>query len=192
MIFQNKSGQRLLSQASRRLAMLVATLLAPMNAQLVQANGVGENGSWQFQTSQEAANRAYVEDMRLKRQSGYYAAPNYTTNIGHQYNCGVNSTATGNQSASTAIGNSPTTTGSTASSAANTNAGNLQPAANAAGSSLASTQNNTGQVGATVNGGTSASVVGDATQALNTDQNNSGAQTATVNGSTACQFGMLN
>ena len=51
------------------------------------ANGVGENASWQFQTTAELANRAYLEDLRRKQQSGYYNAPIYYIENQNNFNC---------------------------------------------------------------------------------------------------------
>ena len=166
---------------------LISTISVP-----AEANNVGENVAWQFQTTSDMANRAFIEDMRQKRKSGYYAAPIYTTNIDRQYNCAVSSIATGNQSTSSAIANSPTTTGNSASSVGNTDSTSLYPGAGNSNDSVVGSQVNDGTVGSSVKGNVESSVRGDAYQALNNDQVNSGDQTAGVTSSTACQFGLLN
>lgn len=75
------------------------------------ANNLGENAGWQFSTTADKVNMAYLEDLRQKNLNGYYAAPVYTTNIARQYNCSIASTATGNQASNSTVGNSPSTTG---------------------------------------------------------------------------------
>lgn len=169
-----------------------SVLLALLGAQPVFANNIGENVAWQFETPADKANRAFIEDMRLKRQSGYYAAPVYTTNIDKQYNCSVSSLATGNQSSSTAIGNSPTTSGNSSSSVGNANTNDVAAATAVTGVDVTGFQENHGEVESTSAGAVSAAVRGDAFQTLNNDQQNTGAQSATINGSTACQYGPLN
>lgn len=154
------------------------------------ANGLGENSSWQFQTSADKANQAAVQDMIQRKKSGYYAAPIYTTNIGHQYNCNVAATSQGNQGTNSTVANSPSTSGSSASSIGNSNATGI--GGYPSGGSASSDQNNSGSVGSSVNGSTSTSVHGSASQALNSTQTNSGNQYANVQGSSACQFGALN
>ncbi|MBB3862727.1 hypothetical protein GGQ88_004029 [Novosphingobium hassiacum] len=156
-------------------------------------NNVGENAGWQFQTTADQVNKAYLEDMRQKKKNGYYAAPVYNTNIDKQYNCSVTSTATGNQSASTATGNSPSTTGHSASSTGNTGTTELTSSSLLpASANNSSDQSNSGSVSAGVDGNISTSVRGDTFQTLNTDQTNSGNQLASVTGATACQYGALN
>ncbi|TNE45383.1 MAG: hypothetical protein EP321_11320 [Sphingomonadales bacterium] len=155
------------------------------------ANNIGENVGWQFETTADKVNRAYLEDLRQKKKNGYYAAPVYNTYIDTQYNCSVSATATGNQSSSSAVGNSPSTTGHSASST-----GNSDTISSSSGSDssnwVTSGQSNSGDVDADASGDISTSVRGDVYQALNTDQQNSGDQLASVTGATACQFGALN
>ena len=167
----------------------LALVLVPAAA---LANNVGENTAWQFETTADKANKAFIEDMRQKRQSGYYAAPVYNTYIDRQYNCSVSSLAAGNQSTSTAIGNSPSTTGNSASSVGNSDTSQLTPGYGTAASSITGTQGNSGSVESEVSGNISSSVRGDTSQALNNTQDNTGAQTASVTSSNACQFGPLN
>lgn len=170
-----------------------AVLLALLAPSPLLANNLGENVGWQFQTTTDQVNRAYLEDLRQKKKSGYYAAPVYTTNIDKQYNCSVTSTATGNQSASTATGNSPSTTGHSASSTGNTGTTELTSSSLLpASASNSSDQSNSGSVSSGANGNISTSVEGNTYQTLNTDQTNSGNQLASVTGATACQYGALN
>mgnify|MGYP001577330074 CR=1 FL=1 len=166
---------------------LVMALLMPTVA---LANNVGENPGWQFQTTADKVNKAYLEDLRQKKQNGYYAAPVYNTYIDRQYNCSVTSTATGNQASSSAVANSPSTTGHSSSSTGNDNTTTLA-SASGAGSNTAN-QSNSGTVGSSTSGDISTSVRGDNFQTLNTEQTNSGNQTASVTGSTACQYSALN
>ena len=46
---------------------LVLALLSPTAA---LANNVGENVGWQFQTTADKVNKAYLEDLRQKKQNG--------------------------------------------------------------------------------------------------------------------------
>lgn len=156
------------------------------------ANNLTENVGWQFLTSADKANRAYLEDLRQKKRNGYYAAPNYITNIERQYNCSVTATATGNSSASNAAANAPSTTGHASSSTGNANASSITSGFGTGTSSNLTDQVNTGSVSSRTSGNISTSVRGDNQQILNTDQENTGDQTASVTGSTACQYGALN
>lgn len=156
------------------------------------ANNLGENGAWQFDTSADKVNKAYLENMRQTKQNGGYAAPVYTTNIGRQYNCSVASNATGNSSSSSAVANSPSTSGNSASSTGNANSTTTESGRGSGAGSASSDQSNSGSVKSGASGSTSTNVRGDNQQALNTDQNNSGNQSASVAGSTACQYGVLN
>lgn len=169
---------------------VVAGLLAPSSA--VLANNLGENYAWQFQTTTDKVNRAYLEDLRQKMQSGYYAAPVYNTYIDRQYNCSVSSLATGNDSASTAIGNSPSASGHSVSSTGNTDTTDFQQGSNSASSSVNGSQSNSGEVESGASGEIETSVRGNTYQTLNTDQVNSGDQAASVTASNACQFAALN
>lgn len=153
------------------------------------ANNVGENMAWQFQTSADKVNQAFLEDMRKKQNSDFYSAPDYNTNIDKQYNCNVSATAQGNQGTNSNSANSPETNGAQTNSTGNssdTDVGGLG-AADAANDQL-----NNGQVQSQTNGSTVTNVRGTARQALNSDQSNSGDQAASVDGATACQFAALN
>ena len=171
--------------------LVIIGLLAP--GQMAFANNLGENYAWQFQTTGDKVNRAYLEDMRQKKQSGYYAAPIYNTYIDTQYNCSVSSSATGNDSATTAIGNSPTASGHDASSVGNTDTTDFQQqGSSSATNNVSEQQNNTGKIVSRASGEIETTVRGDTFQTLNTDQVNSGDQSASVSGSNACQFAAVN
>lgn len=163
-------------------------LFSALLPEAVLANNVGENFAWQFQTAGDKLNRAAIEDMRQKKQSGYYAAPVYTTNIGRQYNCSVSSVAAGSQGTTTAIGNSPTSTGHSASSIGNADTSTMQPGNNSSGGTLTGSQNTKGEVESSASGEVETIVDGNSYQTLNTDQQNSGNQAASVSDSHACQF----
>lgn len=155
----------------------------------VKANNLSENVAWQFQTTADKVNLAFLEDLRQKKASDYYSAPNYNTTIDRQYNCNVAATAQGNQGSNSNSANSPATNGATTNSTGNSNDADVggQGAADAANDQL-----NSGLVQASTNGSTVTNVHGTAEQALNSDQFNSGNQTASVEGATACQFAALN
>jgi hypothetical protein len=103
---------------------LAAALLC-LGGPTVQANGLGENGSWQFQTSQDKVNKGAVLDLIERKKGGFYDSfkttinNNNITNIDRQFNCSVGATTTGNAGSNgmTASTSSPTTsnTGSTSS-----------------------------------------------------------------------------
>lgn len=174
-----------------RALFLMATAMICIASHPAVANGVGENIAWQFETTADKVNRAYLEDLRQKRRNGYYAAPVYNTYIDRQYNCSVSATATGNQSSSNAVGNSPSTAGHSAIGTGNNSEVRSGLAGRGSGL-LDSTQTNSGNVAAHAHGSIHTSVRGDTYQALNTEQQNSGDQTANVTGSTACQFDAIN
>lgn len=167
---------------------VLITAIGSLIAQPSLANNVGENVAWQFQTAAERAALMYLEEVRQRNLGGFYSAPIYNTYINDQYNCAVNSTATGNESASNSVANSPNTGGHGTSATGNVNDTTYDAGGPGDGSTGTSTQGNSGKVTAGASGSTSSSVRGDNFQALNTDQVNSGNQSATVNGSTACQY----
>lgn len=152
------------------------------------ANNVGENVAWQFDTASDQAVKLQMEEVRQRRLNGYYSAPIYNTYIEDQYNCAVNSTATGNDSTSDAVANSPSTSGHNTNSTGNANDTSYSGGGLGDGSTESTSQDNQGNVSAGSSGSMSTDVRGDNFQALNTDQNNSGNQSAAINGSYACQF----
>lgn len=164
------------------------------DASAVLANGVSENFAWQFETTQDKVNRAYLENLRQQKIGGYYnfAPPVYTTNIDKQYNCAVSATSTGNSSSSSASGASQGANGTSASSIGNTSSTDQFAGTSAAENGSTTDQQNTGKIVSGARGDVDVRANVDANQVLNTDQTNSGDQTSTVNGSTSCQFGLLN
>jgi hypothetical protein len=82
-------------------------------------NGVGENLAWAFLSSGDRVNRAFLEDLRRKNESGYYQPARITNNIERQYNCSLSSSATGNIGSNSTSNAGPTTTGAAASGKAN-------------------------------------------------------------------------
>ena len=163
------------------------------SSQAVLGNEIGGNYSWQFQTMADKANRAYIEDLRQKRNSGYYAAPVYTTTIDRQYNCNVASTATGNNGSNTTQAAMPSTGGNSGSAIGNQSQKVVDLASNAVTSTISDSQKNAGEVESNVRGNVSSNVEDNKTsQVLNSDQQNGGTQTASVAGATACSFGVLN
>jgi hypothetical protein len=150
-------------------------------------NGIGENISWQFQTSVDKANQAAVQDMIQKRNMGYYNPQVYTTNIARQINCNVSAQANGNEDTQSAVALSPSTPGASAGATGNENADT-----GVISGTSGSNQLNKGNVGANVAGNTTSGVTGEASQVLNNTQTNSGTQTANTTGSTGCSVGVLN
>ena len=156
----------------------------------VQANGLGENYSWQFRTTADKAAMVAMQDLIQKRKGGYYAAPIYNTKIDRQYNCNVAASGQGNNGLNSTTTHSPNTNGSVVTPTGNQNATTTTGTPSFGGSSgVATDQTNTGAVSAALTGSTSTAVSGQAWQALNSDQSNSGAVVSSVTGSTACTFG---
>ena len=172
----------------RRFALFVGAFGLGSPVLGANAQDVSENRNWQFSSPQELAARTAALDLIMKRRAGVYAAPVYNTTIDRQYNCSVGASAMGNSSAQSAVGNSPTVTGTSAHATANSSTS--ENSGESGG--VAVGQHNGGPVGASAVGSTAASVGGSTWQALNSNQNNAGHQSARVEGSTACGFGMLN
>lgn len=201
--------------------LLALVLLASPGALLVSAapamaNGLGENGAWQFQTQQDRAQKNAVVDLMERKKAGFYDAMrpnyNYSTYIDRQYNCTVTAATSGNtgSNATTASTSSPTVTssGSTNSSTAANSATNGQAQSGLSGivvsgtgptpaGAVDNTQSNTGALNSGVSGSPTSvttgqvSTGGTSEQVLNSQQNTSGTLTASVTGSTAC-VGPLN
>jgi hypothetical protein len=158
------------------------------------AGGQSENVPWGGEAANEKANeraiRANREDMRMKRTSGFYSAPNtYTTTIGTQYNCSINASASGNGGSNSASANSAYATGSTGIATGNQTTSNVDPASSGDPAVLNNGQENTGAVSSSATGdGSSSASNNTSSQVLNTNQQNSGTQYATVDGATACTF----
>ena len=183
----NRHGAALRSAIA---AILVTSSLIAPTAGL--ANNLAENFAWQFETTADKLNRAAIEDLRLKRVSGFYSAPIYNTYIDRQYNCSVTSSATGNDSIKSAVGNSPSSGGNSASALGNNDSTSMSPGIGSQGSAVTGNQSNAGEVESAAKGNVETSVRGDTFQTLNTAQDNSGNQSANVSASNACQFGALN
>jgi hypothetical protein len=108
-----------------RVALAATAALLSLATQHAAANGLGENGSWQFQTSQDKLNKGAVLDLIERKKGGFFDSfktnINNTniTNIDKQFNCSVGATTTGNAGSNgmTASTSSPTTsnTGTTSS-----------------------------------------------------------------------------
>lgn len=153
------------------------------------AGGQSENTPWQADATNEKANRGYLEDLRMKRTSGFYSSPVYNTTIGAQYNCNVTANASGNGGSNSASANSAQAIGPTGSATGNQTTSNVNPATSGSRTVLNSGQDNYGQVNSSTSGDASSSASNNtSSQVLNTNQQNSGAQYATVDGATGCAF----
>ena len=207
---------------NRRQRLLKVLALAAVSASLVspqlsaQANGIGENGSWQFETTQDRVNKGAVVDLIERKKGGYYDSfktTNYNTSntyIDKQFNCALSAASSGNAgTSSVAASTSSPTVSNAGTTSANTNAnaatnglsmpgfpgvlvassGSLSPI----NGSLGNSQSNSGALNSGVSGSSTSSTTGAISagggasdQVLNSNQNNMGAQTASVSGSTAC------
>ena len=190
------------NSAAVRFAVVVVALTASTGG--VFANGLGENRSWQFNSSADKANKAFVADMIERKKGGFYdgfdnnfITSNYnTTNIGTQINCTNAANATGNiadnqQAGPSTVSNSnpdviADSTGNIADNQANSDGASSGASPNIGGS-----QTNDGNVDSSVsnsniNSGVSGVSNGNTAQTLTNNQDNSGNQTAGVDGSTAC------
>lgn len=196
------------------LAAIAAGCVAALLAMPAQANGLSENGSWQFQTTQDKVNKGAVVDLIERKKGGYYdsfkTTINNNTYIDKQYNCSLSAYSQGNSGSNgmTASTSSPSTSNSGSTSAgtgANTASNGvsqfglpgvlvaLNGTTNPGTGAVANTQSNSGSLSSGVSGSSTSATTGAISanggrtdQALNSDQNNSGAQTASVSGSTAC------
>lgn len=157
------------------------------------ANGVGENYSWQFMTSADRANRAFIEDLRQRKKNGFFAPPIYNTVIERQFNCSINATATGNLGTNSTVAASPSTSGNISQATGNDSQNGFDLFGFPSNLDSSSNQSNSGRVLASTNGGVETNVSrNNSEQAINSNQNSSAPQTASVDASTACSFGVLN
>jgi hypothetical protein len=211
---RHKDRRRLCSQRLMPIVHAGLFLCMALGGAEAGANGLGENGSWQFQTSQDKVNKGAVVDLMERKKGGYYDAfrttINNTTYIDKQFNCAVNANSSGNTGTNgvSAATSSPTvsnSSGTTASTSANgatnglaqvglggvvsVNPGIAQPSSNG----LANDQANSGALSSGVSGSSTSGATGavaadggSSQQALNSNQTNSGTLTASVSGSTAC------
>lgn len=174
------------------MAWLLSVCLVPAPA---GANGLGENWSWQFQTSADRANNAAVLDLIARRQGGYYdgfsTTVNNTTNIGTQVNCNNYADALGNQASNGLTANAPNVDNTSGVAANGT--GNVSENDGTGGGALDNSQSNSGSVNAGVDNSNSSSQSGPINgaptdQVLNNTQDNSGNQNASISDSTACSL----
>ena len=175
------------------------------------ANGLGQNGAWDFMSPAERSIRAVQAEAIEKKKGGFYEASrpvyNSTTVIDKQYNCTLSATPTANSGTNSTSANSPTVSNAgqtTASSSANgaTNGLALSTAAGLSiadvsvptpASTLANSQSNAGALASGVTGSSNAASTGAVTagggstdMVLNSRQSNTGTLTASIAGSTAC------
>lgn len=169
------SGSRESSGITRNAIFLLALLVGSVAP--ASANGLGENGSWQFETTQDRVNKGAVVDLIERKKAGYYDSfktTNYnTTNtyIDKQFNCGVTASSSGNAGTSSVQANT--------SSPGVTNTGSTSSATNANGAT-----NGVSQAG--IPGVLFAAAGGGSTpysSSLNNTQSNSGALNSGVTGS---------
>jgi hypothetical protein len=168
---------------------VIAAVLTGSSA--VHANGLNENTAWQFQTTAEMANRAYIEDLRRKQQSGFYNSPVYNSFIDNQnnFNCSNAANASGNAGTNSTTANTPNSSGATGSATGNSSSASTSAMQQPYETVLNNAQRNSGLVASDVMGDTVASSSNNLTrQVLNSAQDNLGVQDASVNGSNACAF----
>lgn len=169
-----------------RIAVLCAAIHGSSSA---WANGIGENTAWQFQSTAEQANKAYIEDMRMKRITGFYSSPQYNTYISAQYNCNQNTSASGNGGTNSATANTPSASAPTSTATGNLSNATVNPGNGYYGGALNGLQDNAGPVYSEVWGSSGASSdFNDTYQALNTLQDNTGTQISTITDSSACSI----
>jgi hypothetical protein len=171
------------------------------------ANGLLENGPWQFQTSYDKANKSAVLDVIERKKGGYYDGFGTVQNIdartyiGAQFNCSNNAQSTGNLADNGQAGPSTTDNSSpniSSDSTGNSDTTSSDATGNAAGTgtvgadlaSVTGSQDNSGSIDSGVDGsrigGFGGVLNGSTDQDLVNDQNNSGEQTAGIDTSTAC------
>lgn len=173
----------------KKIAVLLLTLSSPG-----YANGIGENISWQFQTSADRVNKAYIEDMRNKKRGGYYSPPNLITNIDKQFNCSITSSATGNLGSHSLSNSGPSASGNFATAKGNESATDVQKRTNGDNSTGITTANKKPAVGRYWNGfewvsnSTSASVNGVSADVLQ-NQSNLGDVSAKASGDVRSTMG---
>ena len=179
----------------------------------LQANNVGDNGAWTFQSSADRQVRATVNDMVEKKKGGQYQSvnPSYNTYIYRQVNCSQTVSTVGNSgtNTTTASTSSPVlnNSGTTSSLATANEATNGLPlngiagmvtasAGELASGALNNTQSNTGSQSSSVSGSnTSASTgavtagSGTSSQSLNSTQSTAGTMTSAIHDATACAGG---
>lgn len=145
------------------------------------SNGIGEGGSWKFQTSTDTLNRANVASLIEKAQAGYGPGD---TNInydiaGDMVNCNLNSTAVGNTGTN---GQNPTIGSPTVGLDSSVDAGATgnTSANNAQGANANADTSSGGMVDAAIGIGPTVTQNPTTSTAVNTDQANAGSQLSTV------------
>jgi hypothetical protein len=170
------------------------------------ANGLGENRSWQFDSSADKANKAFVTDLIERQEGGFFdgfdnnfTTNNFnTTNVGTQVNCTNAANATGNiadnrQAGPSTVSNSNPNVAADSNGNLNDNLASAGGASSGSDPSFGGSQDNSGDVSSSVansdiNSGVSGVRNGNTDQVLNNTQDNSGNQTAGVDSSTACSM----
>ena len=176
------------SSSGRWIALLCLVIVsaAVLRPSMARANGLGENGSYQFLTSQDRVNKGVVLDLIQRKKGGFYDSFKTTNNntnytyVDKQVNCLVSATSSGNGGANgiSAATSSPTVN-NTGTTNANTNAntasnglsqagfpgfpGILVAGANTAvpyGGSLSSSQSNNGALNSAVSGSSNSAATG--------------------------------
>jgi hypothetical protein len=176
---------------SNRKTILCLCLAVSLPGGGARANGVGENASWQFLSTAEMANLAYIEEIRKKSAGGAYKAAQQTYYIDTQnnYNCSNAASSAGNGGSNSATANTPSSAGASGSALGNQNTGTGSTQGLTGDVVLNSGQENYGPSVASVTGDSLATASGNrSNQALNTVQNNHGIQDASVIGSNGCAF----
>ena len=173
----------------------LAILFAPV--QTAHANGVSENRSWQFRSSADRTNDAFIVDMIERKKGGFYDAAtteNITNIYGDQINCSLSPQATGSAATSVvdAVTSSPQVapgSGFTSDAIANATENRLGDSDGA----LNNAQDNSGELSPfignnTATAGNTDGSGGTTDQILNNDQTNTGNQTAYLTDSQGCTF----
>lgn len=190
----------LLKPKGRALGFTVALSLS--FGSFAQANGLGENRSWQFDTTVDKANKAAVLDVVERKRGGFYDGfDTYTyntTTIGTQINCNQSATSLGNEAANGMDSNSASlgSTSDVFSSGSGNDLVDNQDSSGLASGTTTGTNNQTndGAVTSDVSGNstsTSGSINTGATDQVlnNTQDNTNGTQTSDLTSSTACDIG---
>ena len=197
------------------LAAIPAAMLVLSTSMAAMANDYGESRAWQFETSADKANKAVLEDMRLRKKGGYYDSfqniynTTNTTNIERQVNCNVAATATGNNGNNAMDGSasspnvnndggiSSTSTGNTSdnSSSGSDPSGVVLDSDGSPSGGVDNNQDNSGTQDSDVTDSTVDIATGPINadggtnnQAINSDQDNGGSQYASITDSTACSL----
>ncbi|RXV58883.1 hypothetical protein C6W92_16105 [Roseovarius sp. A46] len=175
---------------SRKHTLFQGTLVCAMGVLLATpglSNGLFENRPWQFQTSADKANKAFVLDIIERKQGGFYDGFNTynTTNIGTQVFCNNNANATGNIADNGQAGPNTSNNGApsiSADSTANSDTTNSQSDGFGNGGTLSTS--NSSQDTSQTNVANSGEIQPGVTTNQDTSQTNSGAIDSGVDNST--------